>query len=154
VAGENQDPDRGGLPMAIDRSMHILIVDDYQSMRRMLADILKAVGFRNVAYADDGAVAWKKLNEAEKPFGLVLLDWNMPDVSGMELLMRIRKSEHLKDLPVLMVTAEAEEQQVVEAIAQGVTNYIVKPYTRRSTTRYPRSSASPCSPFRPGAGSP
>ena len=116
-------------PVAIDRSMHILIVDDYQSMRRMLADILKAAGFRNVAYADDGDSAWKKLNETEEPFGLVLLDWMMPGVTGLELLKRIRDSEAFKDLPVLMVTAEAEQQQVVEAVARGVTNYIVKPYT-------------------------
>lgn len=113
--------------MPIDRSLRILIVDDYQSMRRMLADIMRAAGFRNIDYAESGKQAWRKLNE--EAFGLVLLDWNMPGGSGLDLLKAIRRSETMAELPVLMVTAEAEQDQVVAAISEGVSSYIVKPYT-------------------------
>lgn len=113
--------------MPIDRSIGILIVDDFQSMRRMLADILRAAGFKNLFYADGGKQAWERLKEGN--IDLVLLDWNMPEVTGLELLKAMRKTKHFKDTPVLMVTAEAEQGHVVEAIQSGVDSYIVKPYT-------------------------
>ncbi|BBD07397.1 response regulator [Desulfovibrio ferrophilus] len=115
--------------MTIDRSIHILIVDDYQSMRRMLADILRAVGFKNLSYADDGDMAWRMLNDEDQDFNLVMLDWNMPKKTGLELLQMMRESEKFNDTPVLMVTAEAENGHVVEAIQSGVNNYVIKPYT-------------------------
>ena len=116
--------------MAIDKDMHVLIVDDHHTMRRTLADILRAVDMRNVGYAEDGQQAWDKLNEeTEHPFGLVLLDWDMPVMSGIDLLRMIRNSEQFADLPVIMVTAEADQDNVVEAVSGGVSHYIVKPYT-------------------------
>lgn len=116
--------------MAIDKELHVLIVDDHHSMRRTLADILRAAGMRNVGYAEDGQQAWDKLNEeTENPYGLVLLDWDMPVMTGIDCLRMIRKSEKFADLPVIMVTAEADQTNVVEAVSGGVSHYIVKPYT-------------------------
>lgn len=116
--------------MAINKDMRVLIVDDHQSMRRILSDILRAVGMRNVAYAEDGQQAWDKLNDEEdEPYGLVLLDWDMPVMNGAQLLRKIRRAELFAELPVIMVTAEADQLNVVEAISDGVSHYIIKPYT-------------------------
>jgi two-component system chemotaxis response regulator CheY len=112
----------------VDTRIPVLIVDDQQPMRRTIADIMRSLGFSKLAYAEDGLMAWEKLNRED--FGLVLLDWSMPRMSGIELLKKIRKSEEkFADIPVLMITAEADQAHVVEAIQSGVTNYIVKPFT-------------------------
>jgi two-component system chemotaxis response regulator CheY len=112
----------------VDTKIPVLIVDDQQPMRRTIADIMRSLGFSKLAYAEDGLMAWEKLNRED--FGLVLLDWSMPRMSGIELLKKIRKSEEkFADIPVLMITAEADQAHVVEAIQSGVTNYIVKPFT-------------------------
>jgi two-component system chemotaxis response regulator CheY len=117
---------KGGL--AMDTTIPVLIVDDQQPMRRTIADIMRGLGFSKLAYAEDGLMAWEKLNRED--FGLVLLDWSMPRMTGIELLKKIRQSEEkFKDIPVLMITAEADRTNVVEAIQSGVTNYIVKPFT-------------------------
>lgn len=107
--------------------MNVLIVDDYQSMRRMLADILRHAGFKSFYYAEDGEIALKRMREA--PIDLVFLDWDMPNMTGLECLEKMREEPQWKDIPVVMVTAEAEKEQVMQAIKSGVSQYIVKPYT-------------------------
>lgn len=105
----------------------ILIVDDHQTMRKSIAFILRDLGFNNLFYAEDGEMAWELMQDEQ--IGLLLLDWNMPRMTGIELLQKIRNSEEYSNLPVLMVTAEAHENLVLEAIYRGVTGYIVKPFT-------------------------
>jgi len=107
--------------------MKILVVDDFATMRRIIKNILKQLGYTDIDEADDGANALAKL-KTEK-FDLVVTDWNMPNVGGLELLKAIRASATLKDLPVLMVTAEALKENIVLAVKEGVSNYIVKPFT-------------------------
>ncbi len=114
--------------MEINYQMKILIVDDQQSMRRTIADILRSVGFRNIVYGEDGLSGWKRLQE-EHDIEIVLLDWSMPRMTGLELLQKIRSSSELAHLPVLMITAEAQQEQVLAAVHSGVTNYIVKPFS-------------------------
>jgi two-component system chemotaxis response regulator CheY len=111
----------------MDKNMKILIVDDFSTMRRIIKNILRQLGFNNVQEADDGATAWPKLQS--EPFDLVITDWNMPKMSGLELLKNIRNDENLKDIPVLMVTAEALKENIIEAVKAGVSNYIIKPFT-------------------------
>jgi len=112
--------------VAISKDIQVLIVDDQQNMRRTIADILRAVGIKNLFYAENGKVAWETIEK--QPIGLVILDWSMPVMTGIELLKKIRGDERLKHLPVLMVTAEAEEAKVKAAILSGVSNYVVKPF--------------------------
>ncbi|MCP4672491.1 MAG: response regulator [Desulfobacula sp.] len=111
----------------MDLSMKVLIVDDFATMRRILKNILKQIGFTNITEADDGTTALEELQKAE--FDLVISDWNMPKMTGIELLKKIRASNDFKDIPVLMVTAEAQKQNVIEAVKAGVSNYVVKPFT-------------------------
>ncbi len=111
----------------MDLSMKVLIVDDFATMRRILKNILKQIGFTNISEADDGTTALEELQKAR--FDLVISDWNMPKMTGIELLKEIRASSDLKDIPVLMVTAEAQKQNVIEAVKAGVSNYVVKPFT-------------------------
>lgn len=107
--------------------MKILVVDDFATMRRIIKNILKQLGFTDIDEADDGGTALNKL-KADK-FDFVITDWNMPNVSGLELLKSIRSDAALKDMPVLMVTAEALKENIVTAVKEGVNNYIVKPFT-------------------------
>ena len=105
----------------------ILVVDDQQPMRKTIVYILRQLGYRNVTCAEDGDIAWTCINS--RPVDLVLLDWNMPRMSGLSLLKRIRASEDYHKIPVVMITAEANEDHVVTAVQAGVTNYIVKPFS-------------------------
>jgi two-component system chemotaxis response regulator CheY len=105
----------------------ILVVDDQQPMRKTLVYLLRQLGYRNVECAEDGDIAWNCINS--RPVDLVLLDWNMPRLSGLSLLQRIRASEAYAKLPVVMITAEANEEHVLAAVQAGVTNYIVKPFS-------------------------
>ena len=107
--------------------MKILVVDDMSTMRRIVKNIMKQLGFANIDEAENGKDALDKL-KAES-FGFVISDWNMPVMTGIELLRAIRADDKLKALPVLMVTAEAQKENLVEAIQAGVSNYIVKPFT-------------------------
>ncbi|WP_415718863.1 response regulator [Maridesulfovibrio sp.] len=109
-------------------SANILIVDDHPSMRRTIADIMRMLGYFNIHYAEDGFMALEKLQE-NKATELILLDWNMPKMTGLSFLRRIRSAQEYEKLPVIMITAEAEQQQVIEAVSAGVTSYIVKPFT-------------------------
>ncbi|MBI3606706.1 MAG: chemotaxis response regulator CheY [Nitrospirae bacterium] len=110
-----------------DFNMKILIVDDMSTMRRILKNSLKQIGYTDMEEAEDGNDALTKLREGG--FGFVVSDWNMPNMSGLELLKAIRQDEALKAIPVLMVTAEAQKENIMEAIQAGVSNYIVKPFT-------------------------
>jgi two-component system chemotaxis response regulator CheY len=113
--------------MAMKPEMKILVVDDMSTMRRIVKNILKELGFANIDEAENGSEALTKLKE--HPFDLVISDWNMPVMAGIELLRNIRADDGLKHIPVLMVTAEAQKENLMEAIQAGVSNYIVKPFT-------------------------
>lgn len=113
--------------MPADPNMKIMVVDDMSTMRRIVRNILKQLGFANVEEAENGKEALDKMKQA--PYGFVVSDWNMPVMSGIELLKAIRADGSLKDIPVLMVTAEAQKENIVEAVQAGVSNYIVKPFT-------------------------
>jgi two-component system chemotaxis response regulator CheY len=110
-----------------DPNMKILIVDDFSTMRRIVRNLLKQLSFNNVDEAEDGDVALEKLKEGSYDF--VITDWNMPNMTGLELLKAIRSDDSLKALPVLLITAEAEKENVVLAAEAGVNDYIVKPFT-------------------------
>ena len=110
-----------------DHKIKILVVDDFSTMRRIVKNVLKQIGFENIEEAEDGAQALAKLKTGG--FNFMVSDWNMPNMDGLELLKSVRKDPALKDLPILMVTAEAEKDKVVTAIQAGVNNYVVKPFT-------------------------
>lgn len=105
----------------------ILVVDDFSTMRKIVKNVLKQLGYNNIEEAENGAEALQKLRT--KKFDFVVADWNMPNMDGLEMLRAIRSDAELKDLPVLMVTAEADKDKVIAAIKAGVNNYIVKPFT-------------------------
>ena len=111
----------------MDPNMKILIVDDFSTMRRIIKNLLRDLGFTNTSEADDGQTALPMLQQGS--FDFLVTDWNMPGMEGIELLKRVRADENLKSLPVLLVTAEAKKEQIVEAAQAGVNGYIVKPFT-------------------------
>ncbi len=111
----------------MDTSIRVLVVDDFATMRRILKNILKQLGFKNFVEADDGITAWEVLEE--QSIDLIISDWNMPKMSGIDLLKKVRASDTYKKTPFLMVTAEAQKQNVIEAVQAGVSNYVVKPFT-------------------------
>ena len=113
--------------MPADPNMKILVVDDMVTMRRIVKNILKQLGFVNVEEAENGQEALQKLQA--DTYGFVVSDWNMPVMTGIDMLRAIRADEKLKTIPVLMVTAEAQQSNLVEAVQAGVSNYIVKPFT-------------------------
>lgn len=113
--------------MPADPNMKILVVDDMVTMRRIVKNILKQLGFVNVEEAENGQEALQKLRADS--YGFVVSDWNMPVMTGIDMLRAIRADEKLKTTPVLMVTAEAQQSNLVEAVQAGVSNYIVKPFT-------------------------
>ncbi len=112
--------------MAVDMNMNILIVDDYKTMLRIIENLLKQLGFKNIMQATDGAAALKLLRENN--FGMVISDWNMQPMTGLQLLKEVRADEKLKPTPFIMITAESKTENVVAAKEAGVNNYIVKPF--------------------------
>jgi two-component system chemotaxis response regulator CheY len=110
-----------------DQNMRILTVDDFSTMRRIIRNILRQLGYNHIIEADDGVAALEILQTQE--IDLVISDWNMPNMNGLELLRAIRASNKLQNLPVLLVTAEALKDNVLEAVKSGVNGYIVKPFT-------------------------
>lgn len=110
-----------------DKNLKFLVVDDFSTMRRILRNLLKELGFTNVDEAEDGVAALGKLKGGN--FEFVVSDWNMPNMTGLELLKAIRADASLKHLPVLMVTAEAKKENIIEAAQAGASGYIVKPFT-------------------------
>ncbi len=113
--------------MPADLNMKILVVDDMVTMRKIVKNILKQLGFAHIEEAENGQEALQKLRG--DTFGFVVSDWNMPVMTGIDMLRAIRGDEKLKAIPVLMVTAEAQQSNLVEAVQAGVSNYIVKPFT-------------------------
>ncbi|HUA53051.1 MAG TPA: response regulator [Candidatus Sulfotelmatobacter sp.] len=112
--------------MPVDKAMNVLIVDDYKTMLRIIRNLLKQLGFDNVDEASDGATALARLRE--KDFGLVISDWNMEPMTGLQLLKEVRSDAKLAHIPFVMVTAESKTENVIAAKEAGVTNYIVKPF--------------------------
>jgi two-component system chemotaxis response regulator CheY len=110
-----------------DKNMKFLVVDDFSTMRRIVRNLLKELGFTNVDEAEDGVAALSKLKGSN--FEFVVSDWNMPNMTGLELLKAIRADATLKHLPVLMVTAEAKKENIIEAAQAGASGYVVKPFT-------------------------
>lgn len=111
----------------MDKNMKILIVDDFSTMRRIIKNLLRDLGFMNTSEADDGKTALPILQAGD--FDFLVTDWNMPGMTGIDLLKAVRADEKLASMPVLMVTAESKRDQIVEAAQAGVNGYIVKPFT-------------------------
>jgi two-component system chemotaxis response regulator CheY len=111
----------------LDLSLKVLVVDDFSTMRRIVKNLLKQIGYKDIVEAEDGVQALSKLQDGG--FGLVVSDWNMPNMDGLEMLQAVRQDPAIKEIPVLMVTAEAEKEKVITAIQAGVNNYVVKPFT-------------------------
>ncbi|MEA4838930.1 MAG: response regulator [Rhodospirillaceae bacterium] len=112
--------------MAVDKNMNVLIVDDYKTMLRIIRNLLRQLNFINVEEATDGAMALQMLRGGN--FGLVISDWNMEPMTGLQLLREVRADPKLKSIPFIMVTAESKSENVVAAKQAGVSNYIVKPF--------------------------
>jgi len=112
--------------MAVDMNMNVLIVDDYKTMLRIIENLLKQLGFKNIHQATDGSMALKILREM--PIGLIISDWNMQPMTGLQLLKEVRADSAIKTTPFIMITAESKTENVVAAKEAGVNNYIVKPF--------------------------
>ena len=112
--------------MAVDKKMKVLIVDDYKTMLRILRNLLRQLDFANVEEATDGSMALQKLRQDS--YGLVISDWNMEPMTGIQLLREVRTDDSLKHLPFIMITAESKSENVIAAKEAGVSNYIVKPF--------------------------
>lgn len=115
-----------------DPKTKVLVVDDMSTMRKIVMKILKEMGFSDFTEAADGKLAWEAISQAEIPFGLIISDWNMPNCTGLDLLKRVRIDQRFKKTPFILVTAEAESQQVAEALKAGVDQYVVKPFNKES----------------------
>lgn len=113
--------------MQINRDMKILVVDDFSTMRRIVKNLLKELGFSHFDEADDGSTAWPMVQTGKYDF--IVSDWNMPQMTGLQLLKNVRADEKLKETPFLLITAEAKRSQILEAAQAGVDGYIVKPFT-------------------------
>lgn len=112
-----------------DLKTRILVVDDMLTMRKLVIKICKEIGFTDFTEAGDGAKAWEALTTANPPIQLIISDWNMPNCTGLEFLKRVRADATFKNLPFMLVTAETEQMQILEAVKAGVSNYVVKPFT-------------------------
>jgi two-component system chemotaxis response regulator CheY len=113
--------------MSLDKNMNVLVVDDFNTMRRIVGSLLKQLGFNNIDEAVDGEDALKKIES--KTYGLVLSDWNMEPMSGIDLLKKVREQDAYKSLPFILITAESKVENIVEAKKAGVDSYIVKPFS-------------------------
>ena len=116
---------------AFNPKMRILVVDDMNTMRKIIKGMLQKMGCDNITEADDGNPAWSLIQEAHaagRPFEFIISDWNMPGMTGIDLLKNVRSKDEFKKVPFLMVTAEAEQSNVVIAVKAGVSNYIIKPF--------------------------
>lgn len=114
----------------MSKDMKFLVVDDYSTMRRIVKNLLHDLGYANVTEADDGNTALPLLQNGS--FDFLITDWNMPGMAGLELLKTVRGTEKLRKLPVLMLTAEAKREQIVEAAQAGVSGYVIKPFTAQT----------------------
>jgi two-component system chemotaxis response regulator CheY len=114
----------------LDKNIKILIVDDFSTMRRIIKNLLRDLGYNNTSEADDGLTALPMLQSGN--FDLLITDWNMPGMQGIDLLRAVRADTRLSTLPVMMVTAEQKREQIIEAAKAGVNGYIVKPFTAQT----------------------
>jgi len=112
-----------------DLKTRILIVDDMMTMRKLVAKSCREIGFTDLTEASDGTEGWAAITAAAPSFGLIISDWNMPNATGLDLLKRVRSDSRFGKTPFILVTAEAEESQIVEAAKAGVSQYLVKPFT-------------------------
>jgi two-component system chemotaxis response regulator CheY len=112
--------------------MKVLIVDDFATMRRIVRNVLKQIGFKNMIEADNGKAALKVLKKEN--IDLILCDWNMPEMPGIDLLKTLKSDDELKNIPFVMVTAEAQKDNIIEAVKAGVSSYIVKPFTAETVS--------------------
>ncbi len=118
--------------MPLKQDAKIIIIDDMQTMRKIIKNMLLKMGHKNLEEADDGIPGWEMIqnaHESGKPYDLIISDWNMPGMTGIDLLKKIRSTDAYKKMPFLMVTAEAEQQNVIIAVKAGVSNFIVKPFS-------------------------
>jgi two-component system chemotaxis response regulator CheY len=115
-----------------DLGTRILVIDDMMTMRKIVSKSCRDLGFTNIIEAADGALGWQALCEASPAIGLIISDWNMPNCTGVELLRRVRGDKRFAHLPFVLVTAESEQSQIVEAIKAGVSGYVVKPFAPNS----------------------
>jgi len=115
-----------------DLTTRVLVADDMLTMRKLVQKACKEIGFTDFVEAADGRLAWDALTNASPPVGLILSDWNMPNATGLDFLKRVRSDSRYKALPFILITAEAEKDQIVEAIKSGASNYLVKPFTAAS----------------------
>ena len=113
--------------MPMDTSICVLVVDDFATMRRIVKGVLKQLGFSNIIEAEDGDLALRELKKED--VGLIISDWKMPNMTGLDLLKAVRGDKKLKDIPFIMVSAEGHKENVMEAVKFGVSNYLVKPFT-------------------------
>ena len=111
----------------VDKNIKFLVVDDFSTMRRIVRNVLKELGFTNIDEAEDGQVALHKLKSQN--FDFIVSDWNMPNMTGIELLKAVRADQQIKHLPFMMITAEAKRENIIEAAMAGASGYIVKPFT-------------------------
>ncbi len=111
-----------------DPATRVLIIDDMMTMRKIVAKVCRELGFTDIQEAADGALGWQAISTAQPPIGLVISDWNMPNCTGLELLKRVRGDQRFQKLPFVLVTAETEQAQIVQALAAKVDSYIVKPF--------------------------
>ncbi|MGZ3691262.1 MAG: response regulator [Pseudobdellovibrio sp.] len=111
-----------------NQSIKVLVVDDMMTMRKLVIRSLKESGFQDIVEAEDGAKAWQVLSSSDNSIGLVVSDWNMPNCTGIDLLKRVRADSRYKSIPFILVTAESEKSQVVEALKTGVSAYVIKPF--------------------------
>ena len=111
-----------------DSEIHILVVDDFPTMRKIVKQVLRQLGYNNLSEADQGQAALNFLRASNKPVEFIVSDWNMPTMTGIELLKSVRADPKLKHIPFLMITAEAEKENIIEAVKSGVNGYIVKPF--------------------------
>jgi two-component system, chemotaxis family, chemotaxis protein CheY len=114
--------------LAVDTNIRVLIVDDYKTMLRIMRNLLKQLNFNNIEEAIDGTEALTKLRDGEGDYGLIISDWNMEPMTGIQLLREVRGDDGLKAIPFIMVTAESKSENVIAAKEAGVSNYIVKPF--------------------------
>jgi two-component system chemotaxis response regulator CheY len=117
----------------MDLDMKVLVVDNSTSMRRATRGVLRQIGFKNIIGTDDGSKALEELRKEKA--GLIVSDWDMPKMNGLELLKAVRSDKGLKDIPFIMITVKAEKDNVLEAIKAGVNSYITKPFTLESVSR-------------------
>ena len=110
----------------VDKNMRILVIDDAMTMRRIVINLLRQLGFTNMNEADDGTTGWEKLQQ--ETFDLIISDWNMPKMTGIDLLRKVRADAKYAQTPFIMVTAEGKRENVIAAVQAGVSNYIVKPF--------------------------